>query len=126
MSQYQPRRPYRNGALLQEECEVRDSLWRYGFTDSRSDFVPMHELFRVYRRWKRGSPKLPRTYFGMALRRVFYQLREKRLRVKRNGKMGFCCMKKVNHGIYKAPTAATKIRGNEAYPEDADDAAIMA
>lgn len=119
-------RRIKGDGLYPEEIEVRQSLSKYVFTENREDFVSTSELFRVYRRFQRGKPTLPRHQFGAALRQVFVVLRENpEWRVKRNGKMGFCCMKKA-YVIHQTTTPAPEVPREQAYPEDHDDEAIMA
>lgn len=126
---YQSQRRFRNQSLTPEEIEVRRALWRYDITNDTTSFVPTRVLYRTYKRYKRGltTPTLDMTHFGIALRQVYVLLRANpKLRVRRNGVMGFCCMKKVYYGRNETPATAATLQRVEKYPEDRDDAKIMA
>lgn len=133
----------RNEKRSRAEEEVLLALKLYRDTGTARDFVPTRILYRVYEKWKRvietGVPFLDHKRFGHALRHIFPNLRaHSDRRVMRTwGKkreIGFSHMlgpwsrkTKLQYDLHKTPTPAAPVyRHTSRYPEDLEDAAIMA
>lgn len=139
MSAYRLQKNLKGAWKERSEEEVRQALNRYSDKGTARDFVPSRILYRSYRKWKQvintGIPTLNPIQFGIALRRIFANVKHVMRTWSKDRERGFSHMlgpwsrkTKLRNGHIETPTPAAPLYRPKPcrYPEDRDDAAIMA